>query len=181
MSHAPGPAPGDRVRVVMTKWGGRPHWEFEATVLGADGHGEWLGVAEGTFMARPGASFVAPVDQVVLVPGGAAEDRGFLATFYSLGGAVNIYVDMATPAEWVGAELHAVDLDLDVVQGPSGRAWVDDEDEFADHRVRFGYPDDIVRLAVSTRDRVLAAVEAGHPPYDGTAARWLARLSPTRH
>ncbi|WP_180935649.1 DUF402 domain-containing protein [Nocardioides ungokensis] len=36
--------------------------------------------------------------------------------------------------------LRAVDLDLDVVRGRTGRVWIDDEDEFAEHRVRFGYP-----------------------------------------
>ena len=47
---------------------------------------------------------------------------------------------MATPPYWDGDVLRSVDLDLDVIQGLSGRVWVDDEDEFADHRVRWGYP-----------------------------------------
>ena len=29
-------APGDEVRIVMSKWGGRPHWEFDARYLGSD-------------------------------------------------------------------------------------------------------------------------------------------------
>ena len=38
-------SPGDAVRVVMTKWGDRPHWEFDATYLGSDEHGDWIGIA----------------------------------------------------------------------------------------------------------------------------------------
>jgi hypothetical protein len=57
---------------------------------------------------------------------------------------------------------------------------VDDEDEFADHRFRFGYPADVVRLAASSCDEVHAAVRAGLPPYDGKVGpRWLSRLSRT--
>ena len=55
---------------------------------------------------------------------------------------MRVYVDITTPPVWDGTVLRAVDLDLDVVRGNTGRVWVDDEDEFADHRVRFGYPDE---------------------------------------
>jgi len=162
--------------VVMTKWGGRPHWEFDAVLLGSDAHGDWIGIVAGTSMRRPGASYVAPTDQVGLVPApGPDADRGWLATFHAPGGPVRVYVDVTTPPTWDGAVLRAIDLDLDVVRGSTGRVWVDDEDEFADHRVRLGYPDDIVRAAMSSCDRVHAAVLAETAPYDGTAAGWLAR------
>ena len=36
-------APGDRVHVAMTKWGGARHWTFDAKWLGSDEHGHWLG------------------------------------------------------------------------------------------------------------------------------------------
>jgi protein associated with RNAse G/E len=121
---------------------------------------------------------VAPVDQVGLVPPpGPDADRGWLATFHAAGGAVRVYVDMTTPPVWDGAVLRAVDLDLDVVQGTSGRVWVDDEDEFAEHRAAFGYPADVSRLAMDSCDRVRAAVEAGRAPYDGAAAAWFTRLT----
>jgi uncharacterized protein len=164
---------------MLGKWGGRPHWEFDAVLLGTDEYGDWLGIEAGTRMARPGAEYVAPVPQVGLSPGpGPDEDRGWLATFHARGGQVQVYVDMTTPPVWDGSTLTAVDLDLDVVRGNSGRVWVDDEDEFADHRVRFGYPDDVVRLAMGSCDRVRAAMLAGAAPYDGvTHLRWLDRLS----
>ena len=164
--------------MVMTKWGDRPHWEFDAVLLGSDAHGDWIGIPRGTFMSRPGAEYVAPVDQVGLVPApGPDEQRGWLATFHAVGGPVQVYVDMTTPPVWDGVVLRAVDLDLDVVRGTTGRVWVDDEDEFAEHRVAFGYPEDVSRLAMTSCDRVHAAVTAGDPPYDGSSAHWLAVLA----
>ena len=161
----------------MSKWVDRPHWEFEGLFLGSDEHGDWIGIRGGTPFSRPGADYVAPVDQVGLVPApGPEEERGWLATFHATGGPVRVYVDMTTPPAWHGKELRAVDLDLDVVQGPTGRVWVDDEDEFAEHRVRYGYPEEVARLAMSSCDRVQAAVTAGLAPYDGTSARWFERL-----
>ncbi len=161
----------------MTKWGERPHWEFDAVLLGSDEHGDWLGVPAGTPMARPGADYVAPVDQVCLVPvAGPDAGRGWLATFHAPGAPFGVYVDMVTPPVWDGVVLHAVDLDLDVIRGATGRVWVDDEDEFADHRVRYGYPAEVTRLAMDSCDRVQAALGAGRAPYDGRARDWLARL-----
>ena len=158
----------------MTKWGRRPHWEFEGVFLGSDQHGDWVGLAAGTRMSRPGADYVAPVDQVMLVPGpGATRDRGWVATFHAAGGPVHTYVDMTTPPYWDGLALHAVDLDLDVVRGTAGRVWVDDEDEFARHRVELGYPDEIVELAVATAERVREAVLEEVAPFDGSAVAWL--------
>ena len=172
------PEPGTAVRVVMTKWGGRPHWEFDAILLGSDEHGDWLGVPGGTPMSRPGAHFVAPVDQVCLSPAlGADAERGWCATFHATGGPADVYVDMTTPPVWDGAVLRAVDLDLDVIRGTTGRIWVDDEDEFAEHRRSFGYPEEISRLAMDSCDRVRAELEAGRAPYDQTAAAWFARLA----
>jgi hypothetical protein len=170
--------PGTDVRTVMTKWGDRPHWEFDAVLLGSDVHGDWIGIPGGTHMSRPGAEYVAPVDQVGLVPApGPDEERGWLATFHAEGGPVRVYVDMTTPPVWDGPVLRAVDLDLDVVRGTTGRVWIDDEDEFAEHRVAFGYPEEIARLAMSSCNRVHAAVQAGDAPYDGTASLWLGRLA----
>jgi uncharacterized protein len=173
------PSPGADVRCVMGKWGGRPHWEFDAVLLGSDEHGDWLGIEAGTLMFRPGAEYVAPVPQVGLAPApGPDEDRGWLATFHARGGQVQVYVDMTTPPVWEGSTLTAVDLDLDVVRGNSGRVWVDDEDEFAEHRVQLGYPDEVARLAMSSCNRVRAAMLAGSAPYDGiTHLPWLERLA----
>ena len=168
------------VRVEMTKWGHRPHWEFDAVLLGSDEHGDWIGIPAGTPMLRPGAEFTPPVDSVVLVPAGSsAEDRPWwLATFYAPGFRVEVYVDITAPARWDGPVLRAVDLDLDVVRGETGRVWVDDEDEFAEHRVAFGYPDNVVGSASRSCDDVHALVCDRVPPFDGRAPEaWLRRVN----
>lgn len=165
------------MRVTMQKWGARPHWEFDALDLGADDHGDWLGVPSGTRFTRPGAEYVSPTDQVVLVPADA-----WVATFHAPGGPVGLYVDITTPAVWHPGprgtrRLIAIDLDLDVVRGTTGRVWIDDEDEFADHRVSLGYPDEIAALALDACERVSDLVARSAAPFDtATALPWFDRL-----
>ena len=170
------------VRCVMSKWGDRPHWEFDAILLGSDEQGDWVGVPAWTPMARPGATFVPPVDSLVLVPACRLTGRPtgrpwWLATFYSPGFRVEVYVDITAPARWDGSVLRAVDLDLDVVRGETGRVWVDDEDEFAEHRVAFGYPSHVVEAASHACDEVRTMVADRAVPFDGTApTRWFEAL-----
>jgi uncharacterized protein len=169
--------------MVFSKWGGGRHWEYDAWVLGDDEHGTWVGAPAGTRVARPGAAFESPSHFVSLVP----RNLGFVATFYGehpgpgVDPQVELYVDITTVPTWQtdagGSIVRMVDLDLDVLRGRSGRVWVDDEDEFADHRVRYGYPADLVRLAASSCDQVRADVLAGRGPFGGDVGRrWLSRL-----
>lgn len=178
---------GTPIRCEMTKWGDRPHWRFEGIHLGSDEHGEWLGFPQGTHNHRPGYEFHSEVDAVTLVPTGG----WFAATFHAPGIWCDLYVDITTPASWQGIVLRAVDLDLDVIRlsvdsdGPPpgsaprrpGELYVDDEDEFAEHQVAFGYPAHVVDAARASCEQVLAAARAGLPPYDGTHRRWLTELS----
>jgi hypothetical protein len=170
---------GDPIRLEMTKWADRPHWSFDAVWLGRDEHGDWIGIRSGTEMDRPGAHVVTRTDQVGLSP--AADrpevERWWVGTFHADGGPMRTYVDIASPPVWDGATLRTVDLDLDVICGPTGRIWVDDEDEFAQHRVELGYPDEVVRAAMASCDRVEAAMRAGRAPYDGSHREWLETLA----
>jgi hypothetical protein len=169
----------------MSKWRDRPHWEFDAVRLGEDAHGEWCAVVEGTPISRPGVTLTAAATQVVLSPRAGSDGGGwFMATFHDVGGPtwghagvpVAVYVDITTPPAWDGSTLRAVDLDLDVVRGESGRVWIDDEDEFAQHRTELGYPDEVVQEAMAACDRVHRAMLDRRPPYDGQAhLGWLDR------
>lgn len=184
--------PGAAIHVAMSKWGDRPHWQFDGHLLGSDEHGTWLGFPRGTRNARPGFAFDSEVDAVTLVP-----TRGwFLATFHAPGIWCDRYVDVATPAQWHGTTLHAIDLDLDVIrmapQPPPysplapqnlragwGESFVDDEDEFIEHQIEYGYPADVVAAARATADQVLTAVRAGSAPFDSaTAQSWLTQVRP---
>lgn len=157
------------------KWPDRPHWEYDARWLGADGHGQWLGLETGAWLSRPGAGFHAHCEQVVLMP----HDAWWCATFYGPDDRrpVDIYVDIATPADWGVDEVTCVDLDLDIIRGVTGRVWVDDEDEFAQHRREYHYPRDVVDAAIRARDEVLHLIEDRVAPFDGdTSLGWLAKL-----
>lgn len=171
------PSPGDAVRVEMTKWGERPHWAFDATYLGSDEHGDWIGIPTGTPMARPGASFVTETDQAGLVPApGPDLARGWLATFHAPGYHVTTYVDMTTPPVWDGPVVRAVDLDLDVILSASGDVLVDDEDEFEEHQRLFDYPAEVVELARHSCDLVHDAVLHQREPFGSAARTWLTRV-----
>ena len=170
---------GDHVRIEMTKWGDRPHWQIPGRWLGSDEHGDWIGIPTGTPMSRPGADIRNQVDQVGLVPPAGVPDteRGWLATFHAPGGPrVSLYIDITTPPFWDGPVLRAVDLDLDVVRGIEGRVWIEDEDEFADHRVAYQYPDAVAEAAVTSCEQVEALVMRGGAPYDGSHEPWLHAL-----
>jgi hypothetical protein len=163
------------VRVECRKWPDDPHWEFDGVRLGVDGHGTWIGITEGTLLASPVRAFHATADHVTLIP----HDDWYLGTFYGDDAKrpFDTYVDIATPAVWHGEDLvRAVDLDLDVIQGTTGRIWVDDEDEFAAHRVALGYPDDVTERAVSSCQTIFAAVTGREAPFDGVHQEWLDRL-----
>lgn len=170
--------PGTPVRCETTKWRDRPHWVYEGTYLGADDFGDWIGFSPGSRFTRPGADYVAPYAQVTLVPAEDLAERGWLATFHSSAGKVRTYVDITTPPRWRFATLQCVDLDLDVVQGLTGRVWVDDEDEFALHREQWAYPEIVVVSAVASCEAVERAVRRGEAPFDGeTHLPWLDRVT----
>ena len=166
----------------MTKWGEQPHWEFDCRYLGEDDHGVWVGAHPGAFLSRPGLEVTTAHAFVCLVPrpdaGGGA---GWIATFNGVGHHLATYVDMASVPTWDDDLTHvrAVDLDLDVVRPADGRpVYVDDEDEFAEHRVAYGYPSEVVSLAEESAAWVFAEVVAGRAPFDdATPERWLRRLA----
>ena len=168
--------PADPVRVECRKWPDDPHWEFDG-VRSSERTGTGPGSASPRapcWPARSGA-FHAAADHVTLVP----HDAWWLGTFYGDDAKrpFDTYVDVATPAVWHGEDLvRAVDLDLDVIRGTTGRVWVDDEDEFAAHRVSLGYPDEVIEQAITSCESVRVAVEGADAPFDGIHREWIARL-----
>jgi hypothetical protein len=170
---------GETVRIEMTKWGERPHWEYDALWLGTDEHGDWLGLPPQTSMSRPGYALVSRNIQVGLVPGFAPDaERGWFAGFHGEPRDwVDVYVDITTPPIWDGATLRAVDLDLDVIRKVDDEVFVDDEDEFIEHQVELGYPGEVIAAATRACDWVRTAVTQRRPPFDGSHERWLQALA----
>ncbi len=88
------------------------------------------------------------------------------------------YVNIATPASWPNGTLHFIDLDLDVIwRAASGEVILDDEDEFAIHQVRFGYPPDLIAQAWRTREEVCAMIAERAYPFDGSLHAWRPDVS----
>jgi hypothetical protein len=184
--------PGSLVRVRYRKWDGTPHWVFDGYYLGSDEHGLWVGFRAGTRFSRPGARYRSTGPGV-----GFFGDVGWTPSLYrGHPEGMLSYSDLTTVPQWRRAparfpaprgrarfEVTAVDLDLDVIAfeagtaDPRGRYFIDDEDEFAEHSVRYGYPPSVVATVRADADALLAAVSAGEPPYDeATAKRWFAVL-----
>lgn len=130
-------------------------------------------------MSRPGIDVALDNDSVLLVP----RQQPYTAMFKQcsqdapLGNPAVLYVDITTVPECTETSISMVDLDLDVLRLLDGSVVVEDEDEFADHQVIYGYPKDIVALAEVSLQRVLADVRAGAEPFDKAAEAWLATLS----
>lgn len=185
--------PGEPVRARYTKWDGSPHWEFDAVYLGTDEHGVWTGYPAGTRFARPGLEYRANTRGVGYFP-----DAGWTPAFYPGDQehpyGTRVYTDLTTVPEWRGPaasgaqawEVTMVDLDLDVIGFHAGyidpkargsRAFIDDQDEFAAHQVRYGYPAELVTRVDTDAQALLKAVLDGTAPFDDVVPeRWFAVL-----
>ncbi|MFZ2502823.1 MAG: DUF402 domain-containing protein [Nocardioides sp.] len=180
------PPPGTHTSLVTTKWRDRPHWTYPSIYLGADGYGDWFGHPVGTRYVRPGVEIIGRNAMVSLVPATTSPvfgtlGRSWLASFHALPSELEVYVDVTTEPSWVDTDpptVQCVDLDLDVIRGRAGRVWIDDEDEFAAHRIEWSYPADVVASAGATADALVVAIRARTAPFDGaTDARWHAALA----
>jgi protein associated with RNAse G/E len=90
------------------------------------------------------------------------------------------YCNIATPVRFNGVDLGYVDLQLDVrsyvLEGGGLRYEVVDEDEFAEAKVRFAYPEGLVASCWRAVDELVALIEARRFPFD----TWLLRNAPAR-
>jgi uncharacterized protein len=163
---------GRDVRVVYTKYDGSLHWHRIMRRLGADGYGIWLGAPAGSTMQRgnePPIIMEAPFVQ--LIPDGV----WWTATFRGDASRTEIYCDISTPSRWPNpAEVTMVDLDLDVLRLRTDQSViVVDEDEFAEHQVRYGYPADVISAAERAAAWLLDEISAKAEPFGATYRGWL--------
>lgn len=161
--------------VRFTKWGGRRHWECDLEPLGEDEHGLWLGGRAGTPMRRgDGRLFPQPADFVMLVPVAGNWIASINAPSTSTSTAV--YIDVTDRPRVVDGVVRAVDLDLDVIRRWDDSVEVLDEDEFAEHQVRYGYPAEVIVEARATCDDLFARLSAATQPFEVEARRRLTTL-----
>lgn len=148
------------VRVVYRKYDERLHWHQWMEYLGEDQYGLWLGARPNSVSQRGSEPEVSqPQAYVQLFP----RDRWFTALFNDEPRSTEIYCDVTTPVEFSDDVVTMVDLDLDVIRKRDGLVIVDDEDEFAEHQVQFGYPPEVIAQAQATCDWLVIAVTSEEP------------------
>ncbi|MFI7212620.1 DUF402 domain-containing protein [Micromonospora maritima] len=164
--------PSDVVRVIYRKYDGSAHRDYPARRLAEDDLGVWLGVPAGTESVYHGRPSVEQIPFVLLVP----RHGWWTGMFNPPPRTSEVYCDIATPARWEGEEtVHLVDLDLDVVRRrETGVVELRDEDEFAEHRARWHYPDDLVAEAQAAARWLLGALGDGSEPFATSYRKWLA-------
>lgn len=161
----------DVVRVVYDKYDGSAHRDYPARRLAEDDLGTWLGVNTGTRSVYHGRPSVEQIPFVLLVPHYA----WWTGMFNPPPRTSEVYCDIATPARWDGDTVHLVDLDLDVVRRrATGLVELLDEDEFADHGARFGYPPDLIVEARAAAGWLYGALGDGTEPFATAYRKWLA-------
>lgn len=85
------------------------------------------------------------------------------------------YCNINQPARLEGDRVSFVDLDLDLVWR-DGLWSVVDEDEFELHRVRFGYPEELVRRTREELELLQQRVREKAFPFDGSIERLIGRI-----
>jgi protein associated with RNAse G/E len=161
------------VRLEVGKYDGSPHWSQRLVRLGEDEYGLWLGSpAGGTWKRANGRVYTNRHAQVLNCNAG----RWWTATFNAAPAVTEIYVDVSAPAAIEDGVVRLVDLDLDVRRLRDGTVRIEDEDEFDDHRMRYGYPADVVASARAAADWLLANISSAEP-FVSVHRRYLDRLA----
>jgi protein associated with RNAse G/E len=163
------------IRVTYRKYDGSLHWNGRLRYLGEDDYGVWLGWGSGLTMRRgynPPVTFREP--QVSLFP----RNAWWTGTFHAAPNELEIYCDITTVPEWpTSDEVTMVDLDLDVIRMREGRrTFIDDEDEFLEHQVRFDYPPEVIAAARNQADTLLPEVADDAEPFQAAFRGWLSKV-----
>jgi protein associated with RNAse G/E len=164
------------VYVNYRKYDGTLHWNLRMRRLGEDEHGVWLGLPADSVM-RKGDGPEVPIAcaHVILFP----REKWWTAVFNAPPRATEVYCDITSPVEWVSPdEVTMVDLDLDVIRKRAdGRTLMVDEDEFAEHQVRYEYPAKVIAQAEAAGQWLLEAVGGGAEPFGEAYRPWLAMVA----
>ena len=161
-SQQPVALPGSRILLRATKFDGTAHWIQPFTVISDDGTLLVTEYRARTPIYTSRGEFRSPYDSRVYF----WRDRWFNVFRLSRPGCSLAlwYCNVTTPPSFDGCQLGYVDLDLDVSVRPDGCIEVLDEDEFAEHRKKYGYPADVVtRAEDAAREIVQLARQRAFP------------------
>jgi protein associated with RNAse G/E len=165
------------VRVVYRKYDGSLHWHQRTRRMGEDEHGIWLGAPAGTVARKGehGPAVVINTPGVVLIP----RDGWWTASFNGAPHVTEIYVDITTVPTWPApGEVTMIDLDLDVIRRRADRSVaIVDQDEFAEHQIRYGYPTDVIAEAEKTAAWLHGVMSDGTEPFATAYRAWLDQVS----
>lgn len=190
------PAPGTPIVFQWRKWDDAPHWRHECVYLGADEWGDWVGQPLGWRSTRPAKEFIAEGPNVTLVP--AVDHAGQRRKVTMLPAAgdyaltvtrdhprdLRVYIDLGWDIRWTDDPLlvTGIDMDLDVVRRTNAQGtYVDDRDEWDEHRALYGYPADVVTHLEALALDLERDVRAQSAPFDDAVPdSWLDRLAALR-
>lgn len=158
------------------KYDGLPHWVVPGFYLGSDEHGHWLHQPAGSLVARPGAAHLAQTNALCLIP----FEGSWVATLYAdPADDFDVYIDLShgigwRPLQQGGWEVNSVDLDLDVIRSRTRGTFLDDEDEFEEHGLSMGYPEELKAEIRAASGALLDAVRRDEPPFNHSHRQhWL--------
>lgn len=163
--------------MVFTKWDGSLHWHHAMEYLGEDEHGIWLGARAGSVTQRGSEPPVTMERAYVGLF--AFGEPWWVAYFNAESARTEIYCDISTPPQWPDEdEVTMVDLDLDVLrERATQQVLLVDQDEFAEHQVRYAYPADVIRRAERAAAWLQAAIRARQEPFASAYRYWLSQVS----
>ncbi|HEY3867398.1 MAG TPA: DUF402 domain-containing protein [Actinocrinis sp.] len=163
----------DEVQVNFRKYDGSLHWHSRVPRLGADKYGTWLGGPSGCVWQRGlgGPTVTYAHAFVLLIP----KDTWWAASFNGEPQDTEIYCDITSVPQWPSPDVVTmIDLDLDVLRMRDGATILVDEDEFAEHQLKYGYPPEVITRAEESARWLMAAVTGRAGPFGGAHEKWLA-------
>ena len=174
--------PGTKTHIHWRKWDGAPHWVHEVVYLGRDEWGAWFGQRPGWRSHRPGRDTLLKTSCVMLLPDplpGSDHGAEWLLTVNAPPQRTRIYIDVAWDVRWDEEVPTAIDMDLDVVRRTDQRGiYIDDEDEWEEHRVEYGYPLHVVnRLEAVTQELKQKVTDRTAPFNEATTRPWFEVLA----
>ena len=129
--------PGDRVQVRAYKSDGTCYRWWTATVEAVDADQLALVTPAGHLIEDPGGNFMSQhALRVFYWPG---KWYSLLEAYAPDGDLSEIYVNISSPVEIDGLQMRFTDYELDVSRIPPGEARLEDEDEFEEAAVEYGY------------------------------------------
>jgi len=160
---SPHATPGSRILLRATKYDGTAHWIQPFQVVSDDGTLLVTQYRARTPIYTSRGEFRSPYDSRVYF----WRDRWYNVFRLSRPGCQLAlwYCNITTPPTFDGCQLGYVDLDLDVAVRPNGCIDLLDEDEFADHQRKYGYPSDVIDHAEAAAREVTALARARGFPF----------------